>query len=148
MPDSYRSESLAEALGAAAHGRRILLARADRGRPVLKEILERLAVVDQVAVYHNADAESLPDSVVDRILDGTVDWITLTSSAIATRLFGLLPEKARGRIGREIKIASLSPVTSETVAGVGWDVAVEAAEYTWDGLVRAMVDRVALDRRR
>ena len=143
VPDSYRSESLAEALGQAARGRKILLARADRGRTLLKEELEQLADVDQVAVYHNADAESLPDTVVERILDGTVDWITLTSSAIATRLHDLLPEAARGRIGREVRLASLSPVTSETVTRLGWSVAVEAAEFTWDGLVHALVERIA-----
>ena len=67
VPDSYRSESLAEALGLAACGRKILLARADRGRPLLKDVLQKLADVDQVAVYHHADAESLPDAVVERI---------------------------------------------------------------------------------
>ena len=39
-----------------AAGRKILLARADRGRTLLKDELEQLADVDQVAVYHNADA--------------------------------------------------------------------------------------------
>ena len=89
MPESYRSEALAEALGRAASGRKILLARADRGRTLLKDELEQLADVDQVAVYHNADVESLPDAIVERILDGTVDWITLTSSAITERLHEL-----------------------------------------------------------
>jgi len=142
IPDSYRSESLAEALGLAAHGRKILLARADRGRPLLKEVLQQLADVDQVAVYHNADAESLPDAVVERILNGTVDWITLTSSAITTRLYDLLPEAARQRIGREIRLASLSPVTTETVTRLGWCVAAEAVEFTWEGLVQALIERM------
>ena len=146
IPDSYRSESLAEALGQAARGRRILLARADRGRPLLKEVLRQTAIVDQVPVYHNADAESLPDAVVQRIVNGTVDWITLTSSAIATRLHELLPEMARGRIGSEVRLASLSPVTSETVIRLGWSVEAEAVEFTWEGLVDALVNRVSRDR--
>jgi uroporphyrinogen III methyltransferase / synthase len=99
-----------------------------------------------VPVYHNADAESLPEEVVERILNGTVDWITLTSSAIAARLHALLPEMGRGRISREIRLASLSPVTSETVTRLGWSVAAEAAEFTWEGLVRALVDRISRDR--
>jgi uroporphyrinogen III methyltransferase / synthase len=147
VPDSYRSEALAEALGRVATGRRILLARADRGRTLLKHELEQLADVDQVAVYHNADAESLPDSIVERILDGTVDWITLTSSAITQRLHELLPETARRRIGREVRLASLSPVTSATALRLGWTVAVEATEFTWDGLVDALVKRIAFERR-
>jgi uroporphyrinogen III methyltransferase/synthase len=147
VPDSYRSEALAEALGRVASGRKILLARADRGRTVLKDELEQLADVDQVAVYHNADAESLPDSIVERILDGTVDWITLTSSAITERLHELLPETARRRIGREVRLASLSPVTSATALRLGWNVTVEATDFTWDGLVDALVKQIAVDRR-
>jgi uroporphyrinogen III methyltransferase/synthase len=146
VPDSYRSEALAAALGERASGARILLARADRGRAVLREELEHLADVTQVAVYHNADADALPEAVADRIAEGTVDWITLTSSAITSRLHALLPESARSRIGREIRLASLSPVTSQAAGGLGWDMAVEAEEYTWEGLVRSLVERVAADR--
>jgi uroporphyrinogen III methyltransferase / synthase len=147
VPDSYRSEALAEALGRVAGGQKILLARANRGRTLLKDELDQLADVDQVSVYENLDAQSLPDSVIERILEGTVDWITLTSSAITERLHGLLPDQARRRIGREVRLASLSPVTSATAAGLGWKVAVEAREFTWEGLVNALVQRIAEDRR-
>jgi len=148
LPGSYRSEALAEVLGQHAQGRRILLARADRGRTLLKDELQQLADVDQVAVYHNADAVSLPDSVVERIMDGTVDWITLTSSAIATRLHGLLPEAARQRVGREVRLASLSPVTTEAAARVGWNVSAEASVFTWEGLIQALVEQIVRDRPR
>ena len=57
VPASYRSEALAEALVPRVAGHRVLLARADRGRAVLREELERVARVGQVAVYRNADAE-------------------------------------------------------------------------------------------
>ncbi|MGP0063632.1 MAG: uroporphyrinogen-III C-methyltransferase [Isosphaeraceae bacterium] len=147
VPDTYRSESLAVALSLAARGRRILLARADRGRTILKDELQHLADVTQVAVYHNSDAQSLPPDVEARILDGSVDWITVTSSAIVTRIHTLLSGPARDRVGRDVRLASLSPVTSETAAHLGWDVAAEASEYTWDGLVQALVERIATENR-
>lgn len=146
VPDSFRSEALAAALGDRAAGTRILLARADRGRTVLRDELEHLADVTEVAVYRNADAEALAPEVVERIGQGTVDWITLTSPAITARLHALLPESARRRVGREVRLASLSPVTSEAAARLGWDVAVEAEEYTWEGLVRSLIERVAAER--
>jgi uroporphyrinogen III methyltransferase/synthase len=146
IPEAYRSEALAEALTSRAAGKKVLLARADRGRAVLRDELERVAAVDQVPVYRNVDADSLPDAVLERISGGTVDWITLTSSAIAKRLHSLLPEPARDRIGRSIKLASLSPVTSEAIAWLGWRAEVEASVYTWEGLVRAICDRVAAGR--
>jgi uroporphyrinogen III methyltransferase / synthase len=142
-PGKSRSEGLAEALAPAVTGTRVLLARADRGRTVLQQQLGKVAEVHQVTVYQNRDVQELPNQVAERILEGTVDWITLTSSAITTRLHALLPEAARQRIGREVKLASLSPVTSATANDLGWSVAVEASRYTWDGLLEALVNHVA-----
>jgi uroporphyrinogen III methyltransferase/synthase len=146
VPDEFRSEALADALRPCVAGRRVLLARADRGRVVLREELERVAQVEQVAVYRNADVESLPPGIVERIAGGTVDWITLTSSALAERLHALLPEEARRRVGRDVLLASLSPVTTATAGRLGWPVAVEAAHATWDGLVQALIERVEAGR--
>lgn len=144
VPESYRSEALAEALAGQVAGRRVLLARADRGRTVLRDELEQVADVVQVPVYRNVDAESLPPSVLDRLAEGSVDWITLTSSAITERFDALLPESVREAIGRgAIRLASLSPVTSATAARFGWPVSAEASVYTWDGLVQAIAGRVA-----
>ncbi len=139
VPDTFRSEDLAEALKAVVVGRRVLLARADRGRDLLPTELKRVAEVEQVAVYRNVDAEALPEDVARRAVEGGVDWITVTSSAIARRLHALWPEGARARLGRETRVASLSPVTSATLRELGWSVDVEATTYSWDGLVARIV---------
>jgi uroporphyrinogen III methyltransferase/synthase len=139
VPASYRSEALAEALAPQVAGRSVLLARANRGRAVLRDELQRVARVEQVAVYCNADAEHWPAEVAERLATGSVDWVTLTSPAIAERFAELLPPEARGRIGREIRLASLSPVTSEVIRRLGWPVAAEAEPYTWEGLVAAIL---------
>ncbi len=139
VPASYRSEALAEALVARAAGRRILLARADRGRTILRDTLEGVAEVEQVPTYRNVDVEALPVEALARLAEGTVDWITLTSSAIAARLIALLPAEARSRIGRDLKLATLSPVTTAAVAALGHPVAAEAAVFTWDGLVESIL---------
>jgi uroporphyrinogen III methyltransferase/synthase len=139
VPESFRSESLAQALSAQVGGCRILLARADRGRALLKDELDRIAIVEQVAVYRNVDAPSVSPEVLDRIAAGSVQWITLTSSAITLRLHALLPKEAHARIGRDIRLASISPVTTESANSLGWSVAAEAKEYTWEGLVHAIV---------
>lgn len=139
VPGEYRSESLAAALRDHAPGKRILLARADRGRTVLEDELARVAHVEKVAVYRNADAEALPTAVLERISEGTVDWITITSSAIVERLYALMPESARRHVGSTIRLASLSPVTTASAQRLGWPVAVEARTYTWHGLIEALV---------
>jgi uroporphyrinogen III methyltransferase/synthase len=88
----------------------------------------------------------LPHDLAAPWVAGTIDWVTLTSPAIARRLHALLPREARDRIAREIRLASLSPVTTEVVRDLGWKVAVEASEFTWPGLVKAIVEQVAKER--
>jgi uroporphyrinogen III methyltransferase/synthase len=80
--------------------------------------------------------------VVDRLNEGTVDWVTLTSPAITERLHALLPEPARLRVGTTIRLASLSPVTTAAATRLGWPVAAEAGVYTWDGVVQALIEQV------
>jgi len=141
VPASFRSEGLAAALAPQARGARVLLARADRGRELLREELARIAEVEQIPVYRNLDAPALPDGAVERIETGRLDWITITSSAIVTRLHGLLSVKARARIAEgTVRLASLSPVTSDTARRLGWPVAAEARQYTWPGLLQAIVE--------
>ncbi len=138
IPHKYRSEELAAELAAVAVGKRVLLARADRGRSLLKDELEAIAHVDQIAVYKNRDATSIDSAVIERIDDGTIDWVVLTSSAIARRFLELLPESTRSRIKGNVRIATISPVTSATVRELGFEVDLEASTYTWEGIVQAL----------
>ncbi|MDX2036834.1 MAG: uroporphyrinogen-III C-methyltransferase [Isosphaeraceae bacterium] len=138
VPPDARSESLAEALRPLVGGRRVLLARADRGRPLLREALAGLADVEEVAVYRNVDVEALSPIVRHRLETGRIDWITLSSSAIARRLHSLLPLEIREEIGRSIRLASISPVTSAAARELGWSVHAEAARHDWDALIEAI----------
>ncbi|MDE2507519.1 MAG: uroporphyrinogen-III C-methyltransferase [Planctomycetota bacterium] len=146
-PDSYRSEGLADALLERVRGGRVLLARADRGRDVLRERLSLVAHVDQVAAYRNVDAATIPDAVVKALRAGKVDWITLTSSASARRLFDLVPDDVRPRLGTSTKLATISPVTSATVAELGGHVAAEARTHTAPGLIEAVLEAESKARR-
>src|SRR5205823_5277677 len=51
IPSEFRSESLAAALKELVAGKRVLLARADRGRDVLRQELASVAKVEQISVY-------------------------------------------------------------------------------------------------
>src|SRR5581483_10318596 len=62
VPDStFSSEGLAGALVPHVAGRRVLLARANRGRELLREELGKVAAVEQVTVYDQVDAVA-PDA--------------------------------------------------------------------------------------
>lgn len=135
VPEEFRAEALAAELVAAAPGRHFLLVRASRGREVLAEQLRAAGgAVDQIVVYQSRDVIA-PDAEVARALsEGRIEWVTVTSSAIARSLATLF-----GDALRRARIASLSPITSATLRELGFPPSVEAAEYTMSGLVEALL---------
>jgi uroporphyrinogen III methyltransferase/synthase len=140
MPGEYRSEALAEALKERAAGQTVLLARADRGRELLREELARVARVEQVAVYSQVDSVEAGSPVLDCLRRGEIDYVTLTSSNIARALVRALDEACRRRLeSGEVQLVSISPVTSAVVRELGLPVAAEATEYTIPGLLDALV---------
>jgi uroporphyrinogen III methyltransferase/synthase len=142
VPPRFQSEHLAEALTAAvAPGQRVLLARADRGRDLLREELSRRAEVEQVAVYGQVDAVAIDAEILDRLRRGEIDYITLTSANIARSLLERLDEACLSRIREgQTRLVTISPVTSAAVTARGLPVAAEAAEATIDGILTALID--------
>ncbi|MEX2185453.1 MAG: uroporphyrinogen-III C-methyltransferase [Pirellulales bacterium] len=134
LPDTYRAEALAEALAPLVAGRRVLLVRASRGREVLaKQITKSGGIVEQVVAYRSIDVAAADGEVIAAIKAGRIDWITVTSSAIARSLVNMFGERLHS-----CRLASISPLTTETLGGLGFAVAAEAAEYTMDGVVAAI----------
>lgn len=135
VPAEFRAESLATALLVAAPKARFLLARANRGREVLAErLVAGGATVEQMVVYTSSDVETPDPQIAGKLAAGQIDWVTVTSSAIArnlTRVFGAALRQSR--------LASISPITSESLRALGHEPAVEAARYTMEGLVEAIV---------
>ncbi len=135
LPEEYRAESLVEALSDDAAGRKFLLVRASRGREILRDGLTAAgAEVDQVVGYNSTDVERPADDVARAMSEGRLDWTTVTSSAIARSLVGMFGDDLRNT-----KLASISPITSETLRGLGHEPAVEATEHTMPGLIDAIL---------
>jgi uroporphyrinogen III methyltransferase/synthase len=141
MPEKFRSEDLAEALREKVRGQRILLARADRGRDVLRIELAQVADVTQIAVYRQTDAVIQDSEAFNCLSRGEIDFVLVTSSNIARALAADLNDQAREMIltGRT-KIVSISPVTSAASRELGWPVAAEAREFTTHGVVEALLE--------
>ena len=137
----FSSEGLAAALSPHVAGKRVLLARANRGREVLREVLSGAAAsVGQVAVYDQVDADTPDDSVLDALRRGEIRYVTLSSSNIARGLLGAFDETIRARVARgDIRLVAISPETGRVVRELGFPVAAEARVYTEDGLIEAVV---------
>lgn len=139
VPDSFRAEELAAALVPHVAGRRVLWARANRGRDVLPCALRDAgAHVEEVVVYRNLDCGALPDAALREIRQGELDWIGLSSPSIARNLARILPEGVRREIGQRVRLCAISPVTAEAAAAAGLPVNAVATEYTWNGIFEAI----------
>lgn len=136
QPDTYRAEALAELLAPQAAGKRMLLLRASRGREVLAETLAAAnAEVHQVVVYKSRDVQQPNEEIAAALATGEINWITVTSSAIARSLVQLFGDSLRNA-----KLAAISPLTAGVLKEAGHPPTVVAEEYTTEGLLRAIVD--------
>ncbi len=144
VPTRYQSEHLAAALLERIEpGQRVLLARADRGRELLREVLAPRCHIEQVAVYSQVDALEADEDVLNALRRGEIAYVTLSSSNIARSLMAKLDATCQERITRgDIRLISISPVTSEAIRAMGLPVAAEAKQATMDGILEALIERV------
>ena len=135
-PEVYHAESLADALiETGAAGKRFLLVRASRGRETLAERLTAAgASVEQVVAYESVDVRRPDAEIAARLVAGRIDWITVTSSAIARSLVRMFGDDLC-----RVKLASISPLTSAALGELGFRASAEASEYTLPGLAAAIV---------
>ncbi|HUQ94153.1 MAG TPA: uroporphyrinogen-III C-methyltransferase [Bryobacteraceae bacterium] len=130
MPPAYVAESLVEAFAPFdLHSKRILLPRAAVARDVVpRELAARGAVVDVVEAYRTLVPQR------PGLLDQKPHWITFTSSSTVKNFLAIAgPEILEG-----VRIASIGPITSDTVHMHGLKVTVEAAEHTIQGVLDAL----------
>ena len=145
VPDTYQAEGLIEVLKRAGmSGQRVLIARAAQAREILPDELERLgARVRVVKVYKTVAPEIGRERVRQLFHDRLIDVVTFASSSTVrnfVRLFGGARD-VRKHLNGTI-IASIGPITAETIRGLGFDVHVMAAENTIPALVESLVDYV------
>jgi uroporphyrinogen III methyltransferase/synthase len=120
-------------------GKRFVLLRADIGRPVIVDGLKAhgAARVEDVAVYETHAARSLPQDVVDALSNGSVHWITFTSSSTVKNFARLIGDDYRSKLAN-VKLASIGPITTQTIEELGLKPAVQAEASSVGSLVKAI----------
>lgn len=140
VPGEYKAEGIIEIFkDLEISGKRFLLPRADIGRKVLPEALEQMgAHVDDVAAYRNVICTDNADQLKQMLVDQSIQLITFTSSSTVNNLLSILEGVNYHELLNDVVLASIGPITSETIRKHGLTVGVEAKEYTIDGLVEAI----------
>lgn len=135
-PETYVAESLIEAFGDYdLENTRILIPTAALTRDVVPAALrKRGANVDVVEAYRNVEPEEAISQAKEIFREPHPDWVVFASPSAVENLVAIL---GPGPL-REIRIASIGPITSATVLKHGLTVTVEPDVHTIAGLVDAL----------
>jgi uroporphyrinogen III methyltransferase/synthase len=134
VPPEYRNEAVAaELLAHTAVGDRLLVFRAEEAREVLPQTLRDFGrVVDVVAAYATRPVDD-PELAAKA---ERADIVTFTSSSTVGGFVHNVPHAAHLLAGKIV--AAIGPITAQTARDAGIRVDVVAAEFTVEGLVRAL----------
>lgn len=154
VPDEYIAEGVAAALRNDAQarnvplvGQRVLLARAAGARKILvTELQQAGALVDEVPAYYTvavAHDDQQGQHVLRLLREQQLDILTFTSSSTVRNFMQWLSsDEERVQLvtrNPHLTIACIGPITAQTAHESGLNVAIEAQEFTIDGLVEAIV---------
>lgn len=145
VPDKYVAESVVEALEGEVKGKRILLVRAKVARDVIPRELTGLgAKVDVAEAYETVlpGTSAAALRVVLRDPEQKPHAITFTSSSTVHNFLDLLGRENVALL-TDVKLASIGPVTSETLRKEGLQPHIEAAEYTIPALAEALRENLS-----
>jgi uroporphyrinogen-III synthase len=141
VPEKYVAESVVEALrGKLSSNSRVLLVRAKVARDVLPDELRKMsATVDVIEAYETGVPEGAGEKLKEIFADPAKKprIITFTSSSTVKNFLSLLGAN-RETLLADVTLASIGPVTSATLRQAGLEPAIEAGQYTMDGLVAAI----------
>jgi len=135
VPETFTAEGVADALlTEARQGKRFLHLRASRGRDIIKQLLtETGGSVTEITVYRSVDRTHADPMVAELMRRGGIDYVTVTSSAIASSLVAMF-----GELLRQTSLISISPITSQTLRDLGFPPHREAAEASITGIINVL----------
>jgi uroporphyrinogen III methyltransferase/synthase len=140
-PEQFVAEALADAFAERGEiaGKRFLLLRADIARPLLRDrlIAGGAADVQDISIYETHATDSLAPELLTALEQRRLKWITFTSSSTAKNFATLLGLDYLEKLGG-IRIASIGPITSQTLRDLGLTPTIEATEFSIPGLVSAI----------
>ena len=142
MPEQAMAASIAEAFAGfeSIENLKICLLRAEVANRELPEALEALgAIVDDIACYKTVPETEDPSGAAARLSQEGADWLTFTSGSTVDQFHARFDLPALLAKFPRMKIATIGPETSKTLAAMKLKPAIEASEHTIDGLVEALL---------
>jgi len=141
VPQRYIGEEVVHSLRKLVKSEKVLIVRAKVARDVIPQQLHDAgADVEVVEAYQTVVPEDAKERMQLAFDNGRLpDAITFTSSSTVKNFLSIVVGTEIPAKLRDIKFASIGPVTSDTLREYGLPVHVEADEYTMEGLAQALV---------
>ena len=139
QPETFTTADIVESLAAREQlvGRRILCPRADIAPKDLPEALTAGgATVTEIAAYYTVPDNTNADEVIELLGQDQIHWITFTSSSTVKNFFEVVKPES---LDAKVRLASIGPSTSATIKQFGFTPAIEAEQYTINGLIEAII---------
>ncbi|MGH7853821.1 MAG: uroporphyrinogen-III synthase [Candidatus Binatia bacterium] len=141
VPERYQAEGILDAVKPETmKGKRVLIPRAAEAREILPETLRAWgATVDVVIAYRTALPNVDTAPLAELLRQRKIDVITFTSSSTVRNFLRLFGGKKLAEIAAGSEIACIGPITASTVEQAGGRPEIVAAEFTINGLTRAII---------
>lgn len=133
VPDGYEPTRLATRLIPEGTSPRFLMACGPDSPTLTEELAVFGGQVDELVVYRTEEVDDPDPDVALALVEREIDWIAVTSGNTARALDRLYGDKLE-----HVRLASISPLTSKVLRGLGLEPAVEASPPTVTALVHGI----------
>ena len=138
--DASDAATYADWLSPHVAGRRIVIVHADRCPDDWTQLLSAAQSVMPVVGYQNVDVERPDEATAEAMRSGQVDWVAVTSSAIARRLASWFGDQLH-----DCRLASIGNSTTQTLQEFGYEVAAQPATPSAKTLIDAITSAPDID---
>lgn len=140
MPKEYVGESLvAELKKEISKDDKILIPRAESGRPFIVEELAKICKVDEVKTYKTITSKQDNGYIIDNLKDLDSYYLLFSSPSTFKNFIEIAGEDADSLI-KKGEIISIGPVTSQAIKEAGYEVYKQAKTYNYDGIVEMLLE--------
>jgi uroporphyrinogen-III synthase len=146
VAQEYSGGALAQEMGAALAGSRVLLPRSQRASPELPAaLMARGAKVTEVVAYQTGGMGA-PDALAEELFrSGRVDVVAIFSPSALENLRAEFGAETLHRVASNAALAAVGPVTAAAIRDAGLRVAIQAREATGASLVEAVCEYYAVN---
>ncbi len=139
VPSEFTAEAIVRHFkNYASENKKALILRAKEGRDVMPDGLRKAGFSVRVIDLYRTICRKETAVILKEVFKAGVDIITFTSSSTVKNFIALLGKNYK-RFLCGVKLASIGPVTSQTLRKFGLRPAIQAKVYTIEGLIKAIV---------